>query len=160
MREWVLFAVNIAGFVFVLLGGSYKYGKLNKEVQSNVEDVDDLKKFKEAQLVQNASFETKASIERCREQHGVSVRGLVTREELNVMSERFKESLSAIVDRLKEDREKNANQHTSFYETDDKVIEINTSLKETSRRVGSVETDVKQILVLVSKLATKAQVGE
>ena len=103
----------------------------------------------------NATFETREEAKRCSENHSDGSKAFATKEELASATERIRDSILAISDRIKEDREKNNAQHKEFYFTDDKVIEVKTSLVDLNRRMGAVEGDTKSILAIVTALQAK-----
>ena len=153
------FWFSLISLVFTLILGGIGYGKLLKEVQTLCDSVGELKKFKESQMQKNLSFETRESAKECRDNHNASVKQFATKDELVSVADRIRDSLAVVVDRIKEDRDKNNNQHKEFYGTDDKVIAIATSLGDVSRRVSAVEEDTKSILSIVSYLKTVKESG-
>ena len=146
------FWFSLSSFISSLLLLSFSYGKLRKETQSNSSSVEKLEQFKEAQIAMNATFETREEAKRCSENHSDGSRAFATKEELASATERIRDSILAISDRIKEDREKNNSQHKEFYFTDDKVIEVKTSLVDLNRRMCAVEGDTKSILAIVTSL--------
>ena len=56
------------------------------------------------------------------------------------------QKLKDIEDRLKEDREKNTDQHKEFYENRNTVTKITAQFEDFGRRLEGNEGDVKEIL--------------
>lgn len=149
------FWFGLASFVSSLLLVSFGYGQLRKEVQTALDDIEKLNTFKEAQMKSNATFNTREDAKSCQDVHKEISMCFATKEELASATERIRDSLFAISDRIKEDREKNNMQHKEFYSTDDKVISMSASLTDLQRRMGSVEGDTKSILAIVTALQSK-----
>lgn len=60
--------------------------------------------------------------------------------------------VTAMDERIKEDREKNECQHKDFYQVRDTVTSLNTALPEMNRRLEAIERSIEKLTELIQEI--------